>query len=456
MPFLAQMLTVVGPENDDRVVGVRTDFQRVQQLARLGVNKGYAGQIRARHLLPIIWPDVEHVPMIAPLDGALRHRFAVERDVIHFIPGHLGNDNVLQRIQIEELFRRGVGNVWSDESDREEKGLFVLLLQALDRPSGNLFVRHAFRRHVGLLQGTPAQRLSIHTLLILLIDRTAVRREWIKVSSAFALVAVTASSEFLGPFVFGTRLRPVVVAGNVTRALVEDLSGGERLVTVPLEMGGQWGHAVQGPFVIGALLGGVGIPTGGGRPKSAHQRVSRGGADRCRAMRIAEIHALCDQPIEIGCLGLGVAAQRLDPVVQIVNGEKQHIGFGAFRGRACGRLEQRFRFFVDLALRPGLACLSVHLVKETQHQCVQFVDLLRPTAEKIALFIRALRKVEELQLILGPGLHELVIIENQGRFRGTGHGLMKKQKRLATGHPTLTAVEHDRSHAASVQGLGQC
>ena len=143
-----------------------------------------------------------------------------------------------------------------------------------------------------------------------------------KVSATLALVAVPASREFLGPFVFGTRFRPVVVAGNVTRALVEDLSGGERLVTVALEMGGQWGHAVQGPFVIDARLGAVGIPAGGGRPKSAHQRVSRGGADRCRAMRIAEIHAFCDQPIEIGCLGLGVAAQRPDPVVQIVNSEK--------------------------------------------------------------------------------------------------------------------------------------
>ena len=136
-----------------------------------------------------------------------------------------------------------------------------------------------------------------------------------KVSATLALVAVTASSEFLGPFVFGTRLRPVVVADNVTRALVEDLSGGERLVTAALEMGGQWSHAIQGSLVIGALLGGVGIPAGGGRWKSTHQRVSRGGADRCRAMRIAKIYALCDQPIEIGCLGLGMAAQRPDPVV---------------------------------------------------------------------------------------------------------------------------------------------
>ena len=58
--------------------------------------------------------------------------------------------------------------------------------------------------------------------------------------------------------------------------------------------------------------------------------MTRSATDRCGAMCIAKNHALRQQAIKVRRPSLRVATEDPNPVVQVVNGNKQDIGPGLF------------------------------------------------------------------------------------------------------------------------------
>ena len=70
------------------------------------------------------------------------------------------------------------------------------------------------------------------------------------------------------------------------------------------------------------------IDSGGGWSETKHD----GGAGRvtygCLAMGIGKQSSPCRQFVQIGRFDLWMATQATDPIIQIINGQKQNIGLG--------------------------------------------------------------------------------------------------------------------------------
>ena len=86
---------------------------------------------------------------------------------------------------------------------------------------------------------------------------------------------------------------------------------------------------------------------------------------------------------------------------------------------------------------------------------MQFFRLHGKLPRKVIVFTDALRQIKQLQLILIPGLYQLVIAEDQRGLRGAGNGMMEKQERVVARHLTAAAVGDHPSHAAAIQRLRQ-
>ena len=60
---------------------------------------------------------------------------------------------------------------------------------------------------------------------------------------------------------------------------------------------------------------------------ATQHQVSRGSANRLRAMGIGKEHALPKELVHVRCLGLRMTGKRTLPVIQIIHGNKKDIRF---------------------------------------------------------------------------------------------------------------------------------
>ena len=133
-----------------------------------------------------------------------------------------------------------------------------------------------------------------------------------------------------GPFPLGARRRrhvllegrKVVVPGSGIRlVVVEDLPGATRPIPVVAEIPGKshyLGQYLTPPLIVRVHARGVGVFAG-------QERSSRRVARRRGGEGAGKEHALFGQTREAGCPRLGMSAERLDPVVQVVNGDEQDV-----------------------------------------------------------------------------------------------------------------------------------
>ena len=94
----------------------------------------------------------------------------------------------------------------------------------------------------------------------------------------------------------------------------------------------------HGVFQDRRVSPGIGIVIDAGRrgQNPRHETGPRRIARRGRAVGVRKEHAPAREPIEVGRLDIGMAAQAADPIVQIVNRYKEHVRFALGRlGREC-------------------------------------------------------------------------------------------------------------------------
>ena len=70
----------------------------------------------------------------------------------------------------------------------------------------------------------------------------------------------------------------------------------------------------------------VEIRAGGAGPESGHERGARWAAERCGAVAAREPHAARGEPIDVRRFRLRVAPQVPHPVVEVIDGDEEHIG----------------------------------------------------------------------------------------------------------------------------------
>ena len=83
----------------------------------------------------------------------------------------------------------------------------------------------------------------------------------------------------------------------------------------------------------------VGVQTGAVRGTAGENGRARGVAGGSRTMGVGEEYARGGQPIEVGRASLRMAAEATDPVVQIINGDKEDVGLGDRRSLYVGDTE---------------------------------------------------------------------------------------------------------------------
>ena len=98
-----EVLAVVGPENDDGIIGVSAFFEGGHDFADLCIHEGNAGEVAVNHFLPESVAKVDHCVMIAPFQSTIGNRFSHERDVSHFVVRDVGSSNVVEVVEVEEF-----------------------------------------------------------------------------------------------------------------------------------------------------------------------------------------------------------------------------------------------------------------------------------------------------------------------------------------------------------------
>ena len=122
--------------------------------------------------------------------------------------------------------------------------------------------------------------------------------------------------------------------GLVLRA-VKCLAASEHLVSVQHEVLRERDCVGQGS----APGFSVAVDASGRRSQPGHQAASGGVARRCLTVRSGECDATGRQLVEVRSLCLRVAAQRLNPIVQVVDADEEHVrpvGPGGLRMRGRG------------------------------------------------------------------------------------------------------------------------
>ena len=225
--------------------------------------------------------------------------FGNVREVVFDAPREL---DLIEGKHLEVLAGHVPGQVGAVDADRQEERFFVLPLQRFDGPVHRLVVPHLLVRNV---EGRPVES-AVHV------------GKGRHVHRAF-------------PFRSGRRRhvlferRKVVVPGpGVGLVVVEDLPGAPRPVPVVGEVPGKRhriGHDLTPPLVVG-------IHSRSGGVLSGQERGPRRVAGGRGGVGAGEEHALAGQTRKVGGARLRMSAERLDPVVQVVDRDEEDVGPG--------------------------------------------------------------------------------------------------------------------------------
>jgi hypothetical protein len=289
---------MVGPEDDDGVAAIGAGGEGVEDAADVGVGVVDAGEVAGDGAFPLAGGG-DVIVVAEAADGGFGH-------VGEVVFEHGGEgDGVLWEF-VEVLFRGVPGEVGAVEAAGEEEGLVVAALEEVAGPAGEA---------------------GVGGVLVLNIEGAP-----IEVACAGDLID--------GSFGGVEEAVEVVVGlpgGGLILAAVEDFAAAEDGVAAAHEV------LREGDGVGGAVAPdvAVGVDAGGGGAEAGHEAGAGGVAAGGLAVGAAEGDAAFGEGVDVGGDGLGVAGEGADPVVEIVNGDKEHVGaawgLGVERGAQGGR-----------------------------------------------------------------------------------------------------------------------
>ena len=303
---------MVGPEDDDGVLGVGAGIEGVEHAPDEGVGVAHAGEVAVEGLLDR--PELDQALVDAGAVGLLSPD--VFREVVEVVRLVGWQLNFFAFVEVEIFLRAVVGEVRGVQSHREEEGLVPLFAQLVDRPLGPhgigefllAIVGDGAELHepaVGLggsggaLVGAVGLRVGEGDLV-----RPRVHRVPGLPLSLGAYTELVPSAHVDGP-------------GGV----VKELAGAHGAVAGFLEAGLERAY----PGVVDEVEGAV-VASGGGGELSGEYGGPRWGAEHARGVGVGKIHPAFCQAVDVRGDGGGGGAVAPDPVVHVVHRDEQHVG----------------------------------------------------------------------------------------------------------------------------------
>ena len=298
---------MIGPEHDNRVVGMAARLQRIEHAPDLAIDEANRRQVGRHEIAPLscilekLQPRLGQLPVQIPAEAGR---------VVTVVAADLGQDDRVERVHVVPLLRHVAGHVGQEEPGGQEEGPLLRpvqrSLQLFDGPAGDLpvaLVLVLVREGPPIHQGVVLRRL--HQLF---------------------LGAGSHSSRRSQVLELGIRLGP-------PEPPVVDLAGGVGGVAVALEVLRQRLDVLQRLDL--AEPRSEPVNPGAGGPAAGQQAGARRIAQWRLCLGVEKGRAARGQPVHVRRLHLRVAPQRPHPIVEVVDRDEQDVGLG--RGRLFGR-----------------------------------------------------------------------------------------------------------------------
>ena len=286
------MPAVVCPEDDDRVVGILAVVQRLEEPADETVGVRDGSQIPLDGSMPLF--VLQHIRVVA---FGVRHPNAGLWNIIQIVLDGLREPDVVDGKLVEVLRRHIPGQVWPENPACQEEGLAEIAIQLFGNPINDLCVAH-----FGIID----------------FDRPPV-----EVSSLGNPVQWAIRWQRIARPCFRLRWVVLVPRRRVRELAVVDFSRPHGRVSMRHEMLRQ-GDGVRHGFAPRVR---VLVHAGRGGANARHQGGTRWIAGGRSTVSVREQDATFCQPIDVRRYRLRVTAEYSDPVVEIINGDEQHVRF---------------------------------------------------------------------------------------------------------------------------------
>ena len=295
--LLAEVPAVVGPEDDDGVFFEAVVLEGGGDAADLGIDEGHGGEVAAGEIFGLVGglqpgeAGFGEVPVDAPGGGW---------GVVAVVGEDGGELEGVGGVEVEPFLAGEAGDVGTGEADGEKEGLAVI---------------GVFGEELGAEGGDG----PIALLFVVLGVNAPIDEAHLAGSVDEFLFWEGAE---VGGGAIGVELGGAVFLG---RELVVDLAGDGGVVAGFFEGLGEGGEVVEGGDV--AEPGGEAVNAGAGVAATGHDGGARGEADGGLAVGVGEEGAPLGEGVDVRCPGLGMSAEAADPVVEVVDGDEDDVGF---------------------------------------------------------------------------------------------------------------------------------
>ena len=138
---LADAPTVVGEENDDRVVAVGTGIESVEDFADLGIDEGAGSEVALENVAVVpAFCDLFIVSAFHVLEAGDGDLSSHPGHVVEIVRVERWEGELLSVKLVPEFFGRSEGCVRAVEADHEKEGILVFLGEALGSPLGDFWI----------------------------------------------------------------------------------------------------------------------------------------------------------------------------------------------------------------------------------------------------------------------------------------------------------------------------
>ena len=336
---------MVRPEHDDGVVGMLTLVERIEDTTELSIGKTDAGEIGLDRLfrLPAVPNRLEILSSrSSKLTAGCWHIaeiVALDRRENYLVDG----------IQVKEPLRRIPGQMRAKDAAGEKKRVVHLTRQKTHGVVGTQLVIVIL---LGNGQAPPVVFVSQSR------DSTVWKALRIRCCCGPRVVGFHASKPRIVAKDEPQEIVPLIRRVVASR-MVKNLSSSDGTIAMVSEMLWQ-GHHIRKIWIPPMS---VVIQAGGGRSQSRHDGRTGRSAFRRRAMGVGEQNAATGQAVDIGRVNRSlIAAQTVDPVLHVIDREKQDIrrllpeGGGGPKHRQQNTLKEAFHCAGVAPFHPARSC----------------------------------------------------------------------------------------------------
>lgn len=309
--FLAVVITVIAPQDDDRVVGVRTGFERIQDASHHGVGITDAREISMNRVV-----DGLQVFQLLMNAGPRRlHLLNLRRQIVEITSLVRRQCDLSRFVEVEISLRAVVGIVRGINADAQEERLVVLFLQLFDSPVDANRVRHFLFAFVR--DRSPLKKQAAGDLLAFVVNAVW---KWVGKRRSFA-PRIQRPTTFALALVSQEKLVPSANFDG-SFGMMKELAGSKCLVA-------GFGKADLQGFDFRMIDKEIRrlITARGRRVLPGKDGSPAGGTEDSGRVRVREIHSARSQAIEVRSNGPSRRLQTPDPVVHVIDSEEQNVGF---------------------------------------------------------------------------------------------------------------------------------